>query len=226
MTITQEAHSSVIARTCDVNEQLSFDELVAKLGEILNVSQHLDVSNIDHVQIQALMDRYQSNEDDWSKCALRESSRGYTRNGVVNFGDNANLLILVWNPGKGSAIHDHAGAHCVMKILKGTLQEELFDNSDSESTQEPEKPKKMQCFDKHLMYVNQSRYINDHIGVHRVTNKGKEPAVSLHLYTPPYAMKYGCNIFSETAGRKSHVDMSKLYSWQGKIVNKNMYSNC
>lgn len=26
-------------------------------------------------------------------------------------------LILVWSPGKGSAIHDHANAHCVMKVL-------------------------------------------------------------------------------------------------------------
>lgn len=25
-------------------------------------------------------------------------------------------LILVWSPGKGSVIHDHANAHCVMKV--------------------------------------------------------------------------------------------------------------
>jgi hypothetical protein len=27
-----------------------------------------------------------------------------------------NQLILVWSPGKSSAIHDHANAHCVMKV--------------------------------------------------------------------------------------------------------------
>lgn len=32
-------------------------------------------------------------------------------------------MILCWGEGHGSAIHDHADAHCFMKMLKGELQE-------------------------------------------------------------------------------------------------------
>lgn len=32
-------------------------------------------------------------------------------------------MILCWGPGHGSAIHDHADAHCMMKMLSGQLSE-------------------------------------------------------------------------------------------------------
>ena len=32
-------------------------------------------------------------------------------------------MVLCWGEGHGSAIHDHANAHCVMKILQGELCE-------------------------------------------------------------------------------------------------------
>jgi cysteine dioxygenase len=44
-------------------------------------------------------------------------------------------LILVWSPGRGSAIHDHANAHCVMKVLKGNLQETLYTWPDQDKVQ-------------------------------------------------------------------------------------------
>lgn len=34
---------------------------------------------------------------------------------------NIGQLILVWSPGKGSVIHDHANAHCVMKVCSFIL---------------------------------------------------------------------------------------------------------
>ena len=37
-----------------------------------------------------------------------------------------NLLLLVWTPAKKSPVHDHADAHCLMKILRGTLRETRF----------------------------------------------------------------------------------------------------
>ena len=47
-----------------------------------------------------------------------------------------NLLVVCWNTSQGSAIHDHANAHCFMKVLDGRAQEELFDwPTDSEDMQ-------------------------------------------------------------------------------------------
>lgn len=37
--------------------------------------------------------------------------------------DRFNLMILCWNEGQSSAVHDHADSHCFMKVLKGGLSE-------------------------------------------------------------------------------------------------------
>lgn len=50
-------------------------------------------------------------------------SHRYTRNLVDAGNGKFNLMILCWGEGHGSAIHDHADAHCFMKMLKGELQE-------------------------------------------------------------------------------------------------------
>lgn len=47
----------------------------------------------------------------------------YTRNLVDEGNGRFNLMVLCWGEGHGSAIHDHADAHCVMKILQGELCE-------------------------------------------------------------------------------------------------------
>jgi cysteine dioxygenase len=38
------------------------------------------------------------------------------------------------------------------------------------------------------------------------------------VYTPPNAAMYGCNVFSETTGKESHVTQSNFYSVHGKRV--------
>lgn len=47
----------------------------------------------------------------------------YTRNLVDEGNGRFNLMVLCWGEGHGSAIHDHANAHCIMKILQGELCE-------------------------------------------------------------------------------------------------------
>lgn len=51
----------------------------------------------------------------------------YTRNLVDAGNGKFNLMVLCWNTSQGSAIHDHANAHCFMKVLDGHSQEELFE---------------------------------------------------------------------------------------------------
>lgn len=47
----------------------------------------------------------------------------YTRNLVDAGNGRFNLMILCWNEGQSSTIHDHADSHCFMKVLKGGLTE-------------------------------------------------------------------------------------------------------
>lgn len=51
----------------------------------------------------------------------------YTRNLVDAGNGKYNLMIVCWGEGHGSAIHDHAGTHCFMKMLQGELREIRYD---------------------------------------------------------------------------------------------------
>lgn len=43
-------------------------------------------------------------------------------------------MILCWNEGQSSAIHDHADSHCFLKVLKGSLMEVKYKIPSEEST--------------------------------------------------------------------------------------------
>ena len=187
-----------------------FNGLVASINKVLGPSNGIDSAGVNVQDLKDAMLAYTSCEADWIKFALADDSRAYTRNLVDNCNGKSNLLILVWNPGKSSPIHDHANAHCVMKILKGTLQETLYawpcqgaDNSgscvgsnqsaqsDHYSTEHtcsagpgPLQPAALQVQRETMYEQDQVTYMSDQIGLHRITNPSdSEVAVSLHLYT-------------------------------------------
>lgn len=195
-----------------------FGQLIDDLRELL-ATKGLASEDVDVDKVKQLMELYESDEAEWGRFALSDASKGYTRNGVVNINGNANLLILVWSPGKGSAIHDHADAHCCMKILKGQLNESLYDVPDHEGEMVPRQVT--------TMNRNEVGYISDKIGLHKISNASLEDfAVSLHLYTPPYAALYGCLMYESQTLKKHHVNMSKYFSWQGTILNSRTASSC
>jgi cysteine dioxygenase len=83
----------------------------------------------------------------------------------------------VWNPGKGSPIHDHANAHCIMKVLAGELVETVYENPDQEAPKTS--PLVVKSENRHQ--TNDVTYISDDIGLHRVHNPSTDQiAVSLH----------------------------------------------
>ncbi|KAH6715422.1 RmlC-like cupin domain-containing protein [Leptodontidium sp. MPI-SDFR-AT-0119] len=189
-----------------------FQTLVSDLSKALGPSSGLDSSDVDVHKLQKLMENYTSSEKDWEKYAFADLSRGYTRNLVDEGNGKSNLLILVWTPNKGSPIHDHAGAHCLMKILKGKLKETRFDYPPKDTTA----PKVIK---ETFYHQGEVTYMSDELGLHKVSNPDeKVVAVSLHLYTPPYAAKEGCHIFNATTGKKSHVTQSNFYSEFGRKI--------
>lgn len=199
----------------------SFDTLVRDIRAILGPSSGIDSDDVDVNSLMETMRQYNpcENSHEWEKYALSDPSLGYTRNGVDECNDKANLLILVWNPSRGSMIHDHANAHCVMKILKGSLVESLYDwpadyAEDVEYSHHSLKVKKTT-----RLNTGDVAYMSDTLGLHRMTNPDSEDvAVSLHLYTPPYAAKFGCHTFEELTGKCTKVKMSSLYSDKGVIL--------
>jgi cysteine dioxygenase len=85
-------------------------------------------------------------------------------------------LLLVWNPGKGSPIHDHANAHCILKVLAGELTETIYNMPEKGCE---DRPLSIKSANTHQ--ADQVTYISDDIGLHRVHNPHPtQVAVSLH----------------------------------------------
>ncbi|KAL4881300.1 RmlC-like cupin domain-containing protein [Aspergillus karnatakaensis] len=194
----------------------AFEELVQDLSRALGPSSGLDSDDVDPLDIQRLMELYTSNQEDWLPFALGDSNKSYTRNLIDEGNGKSNLLILVWSPGRGSAIHDHANAHCVMKVLKGTLQETLYTWPDQDKVQHgqssPPEVTKVTTYGE-----NQVTYMSDKLGLHKIHNPDpNNVAISLHLYTPPNAANYGFSVFDEKSGKACHIKQSHFYSVRGE----------
>ncbi|MCJ1417019.1 capsule-associated protein CAP1 [Xylographa parallela] len=159
----------------------AFHGLVRDLSAVLGPSSGIDSADVDPENLRRLMEAYNSERKEWMSYALRDPSRSYTRNLVDKGNGKSNLLILVWTPGTGSPIHDHANAHCVMKILQGSLKETLYDWPDK-STRTDGLPAPLHATRETIYSENEVTYMSDKLGLHKISNPEVDKvAVSLHL---------------------------------------------
>ncbi|XP_076167729.1 cysteine dioxygenase type 1 [Ptiloglossa arizonensis] len=201
-----------------LNDRNSHERKVTTLRELINglyEAFETDHVNIDHVQ--DLMASYRSNPSEWKKYAKFDRYR-YTRNLVDEGNGRFNLMVLCWGEGHGSAIHDHANAHCVMKILQGELSETRYawptERDDDRKSDEPEG---LEEFKKVSVGLNEISYINDSLGLHRVENPSAvNPAVSLHLYSPPFT---SCSVFNKQTGQRTCCNVT-FWSKYGEKRNR------
>ncbi|KAI1171578.1 RmlC-like cupin domain-containing protein [Nemania sp. FL0916] len=190
----------------------AFQRLVNDIRNVLGPSSGLNSEDVEVEDLTHLMERYMSNAEEWAPYALSNANMPYTRNLVDEGNGKANLLVLVWTPGKSSPIHDHGNAHCLMKILHGNLTETRYDFPNGD------KDKPMEVKSERVHRENAVAYMADELGLHRMSNFGSDFAVSLHLYTPPNVAKWGCNIFNPQTGKKTHVSKCGNYSAYGRRV--------
>lgn len=165
-------------------------------------------NNVKIREVMNLLRYYQSKKEQWTKYALRDKDNNYTRNLVTNIKTHSNLLVLLWEPGKQSNIHGHPNTHCFMKILKGQLQEKLFDPTSSESDRVLKRTT--------TLPTNSVAYITDELGLHQMKNPAADIAVSLHLYVPKYEAGSGVNLEAV----KNESENLGFYSIDGEIVQK------
>ena len=95
-------------------------------------------------------------------------------NQKLTIGPASTQLVLVWTPGKGSPIHDHGNAHCIMKILRGNLTETRYEFPNSDQAQP------MQMISKRTYKENEVAYMADELGLHKMQNNDGDYAISLH----------------------------------------------
>ncbi|XP_050686474.1 cysteine dioxygenase-like [Eriocheir sinensis] len=205
---------------CCVPQVSSLEELIEELYKVF------EYNEVDVDYVQALMESYKSNPQDWKKYAKFDRLLPYTRNLIDEGNGKFNLLMLCWGPSQSSPIHDHADAHCFMKLMQGSLTEVRFDwpeeqGERSEMTEE-EQGKHMKQTGVNEMKLNGVYYINDSLGLHRVENRShSEGSVSLHLYSPPYIM---CSKFDENTGKRTKGEV-KFYSKFGSKKHSHCIKN-
>jgi cysteine dioxygenase len=204
-----------------------FHCLVKSLSDVLGPSSGIDSADVNPQDLINLMSIYTSKESEWKDYAFADPSRNYTRNLVDKGNGKSNLLIVVWNPGRGSPIHDHADAHCVMKILKGSLKETLYNKVLPCESQASEGQRTPPQVVKETMYErDQVTYISDDIGLHKISNPSDtDIAVSLHLYTPPHAANFGFNLFDEKTGKRTHIKQAGFFSDCGKVLSESKFGS-
>lgn len=69
-----------------------FEELVVRLKDALGPSSGLTSDDVDVNYLQQLMEGYDSSDNQWSRYAFGDSSRGYTRNLVDEGNGKSNLV--------------------------------------------------------------------------------------------------------------------------------------
>jgi cysteine dioxygenase len=112
-----------------------------------------------------------------SQYEVWDPSVAYTRNRVATDNEHFELLVLCWNSGRSSPIHNHPGDGCYVKVLSGSVQETIYDIKGAD----------IPVFRREaILNTGELFYIDDSLGIHRLGNPSKNHgAVTLHLYTPP-----------------------------------------
>lgn len=83
--------------------------------------------------------------------------------------------LLTWVPGQGTDWHDHGGSAGAFVTVRGALTEE-------HATVSPDDAPRIVPGSRELVCGTLRAFGTKHI--HRVSNNGLEPAVSLHVYSP------------------------------------------
>ncbi len=87
--------------------------------------------------------------------------------------DAAEVWLLSWLPGQGTPLHDHGGSAGAFAVVQGALTELTVTAPRSGGVRDATA----------LFSAGRVRPFGPH-HVHRVTNDGARPAVSVHVYTP------------------------------------------
>jgi len=159
---------------------------------------------------------------EWEKYALF-SKEHYTRNLVATKDFTYDLILLCWQPGHKSAVHDHRESGCWMRMLTGTLIETRWHVSYSKDQDQgceglPFKEEHLTKLSDRTYKCGDVFYINNSLGLHSVYNPSTDqPAISLHLYSPPIM---DCEVWLENGPQ---IFKTSLHSVFGMRLPQHMF---
>lgn len=157
-------------------------------------------------RVAQILAEYAHAHRDWNSFALFAPG-SYTRN-LVARNEWFELLLLCWDIGQESPVHNHAGQNCWMAVLEGDIEEVQFDCPTSEA------PCSLAPRGSKLFTRGKVAFINDDIALHLVRPRAGQRGVSLHLYSRPIET---CKMYDPATGRVALRRMG-YHSIRGALV--------
>ncbi|KAF0693944.1 hypothetical protein As57867_015086, partial [Aphanomyces stellatus] len=116
------------------------------------------------------------------------------------------LMVLCWNKGQYSPIHDHPCDGCWVRHIQGTLHEVRYRHTGTTLDEIS-----------NAMITQGVSYMDDSLGLHKIGNPSREvDAITLHLYAPPYSK---CKLWHDPADAgNATAATASFYSEYGRIL--------
>lgn len=104
----------------------------------------------------------------------------YARN-VLYRDDKFEAICLCWEPGQGTAVHNHGGSYGVVYVFEGALTVDCYTRTDDGSV-----PGQAELQNVVTVECPPGTLLLDRVGsTHRLVNRGDRKAISLHFYAGP-----------------------------------------
>ena len=131
--------------------------------------------------------------DELNKYATWKSN-DYTRNCLAR-NDKFEIILLCWDIGVQTPIHDHGGKDCWVYQVQGCIDEVRYVQT-GERLLESNRIK---------IQPGGLTFMNDKMGYHSIQNTSQQRAMSLHIYASPID---SCMVFNQKTARFEEKDMS------------------
>jgi cysteine dioxygenase len=149
----------------------SFNEL-CKLLKNNNINDAADLYNFVY-EWDISHDSYILTLLDYYKDSYLNIQRSYYRH-VIYECEKYKVVLIYWCPYSFSRIHFHPSNGCIMKVIEGYIDIDIFDDSDYSI---------LQNIGTKLKIEGDIEYIKGRHGIHRISNdKNPNFAITLHIY--------------------------------------------
>lgn len=107
----------------------------------------------------------------------------YTRTCIYK-NKSVEVLILAWDSGQVTDIHNHLGHNCYWKVLNGNIVERTFEWDET--------TKQLEYKEEKSLTEGDFGFDDNKTFFHQIINNSDEPAITLHIYSRPLET---CSVF-------------------------------
>ncbi|CAK4690810.1 hypothetical protein LEN26_015256 [Aphanomyces euteiches] len=170
----QDAIAKTSSKSEPAKKQLSLQQLVSVLED--DIQLHVGpMTEQKKKAIEEALAAFDANPTALDPFIRFNPDKNYTRNLVATDDKSYSLIVLCWNKGKYSPIHDHPSDGCWIRHIQGAVNEVRYWNDGDKLVETA-----------NMLITEGVTYMNDSLGLHKVGNPSDDvDAVTMHLYAPP-----------------------------------------